>query len=227
MRLRKDPSEFDGTMREARAAKGRRREGRGFGPFSGGQLTAIILGVTIAIAFPVGAWAISGTTVFVTDNVTGKTAAVNASRQLSVAATGSVTATPTPPNAGYTVVQSMTEIDGCRSLTAAVPAGKALVVTSVTATVTDVTRGPVFVNIFAATPGPPCVPLDVADSGGLSGTGATQVFPIPSGFAVKAGHVLGASLISTSSDADAAFVVHGYLVSSTLCTVTGPPTGCN
>ena len=62
--------------------------GRSWGPFSGGQLTMMVCVIVVAIAFPVGAWAVSGTSVFVTDNVSGKTATVNASGQLSVNAGG-------------------------------------------------------------------------------------------------------------------------------------------
>src|ERR1700680_4478987 len=97
MRLRNNSSDVSDATGEPSTAR-RRREGRGWGPFSGGQLTAIILGVLAAIAFPVCAWAVSGTTVFVTDAVSGTHAKVNSLGQLSVAATGSVTATPTPPS---------------------------------------------------------------------------------------------------------------------------------
>ncbi len=67
--------------------------GRGWGPFSGGQLTAIILGITIAIAFPVGAWAVSFTNVAITDpggvnrakvDTTGKLAVGDGSGSLTV-----------------------------------------------------------------------------------------------------------------------------------------------
>ena len=94
MRLRNNYSDVSDATGEPTMTR-RRGEGRGWGPFSGGQLTAIILGVLVAIAFPVGAWAVSGTTVFVTDAVSGTHAKVNSLGQLSVAAIGSVTATAT------------------------------------------------------------------------------------------------------------------------------------
>lgn len=62
-----------------------RPHGRGFGPFTGGQLTAIILGVVFAIACPVGAWAVTGSSVFVTDAHMGYSAKVDAKRNLSAA----------------------------------------------------------------------------------------------------------------------------------------------
>jgi hypothetical protein len=56
------------------------RERRGWGPFSGGQLTAIILGLAFAVAVPVGAHAaVAGSNVFVTDDTSGKHAKVDAS----------------------------------------------------------------------------------------------------------------------------------------------------
>jgi hypothetical protein len=45
----------------------RRREGRGLGPFSGGQLTVIIVTLAVLLLFPVGAWALSFSNVAITD----------------------------------------------------------------------------------------------------------------------------------------------------------------
>jgi hypothetical protein len=61
----------------------------------------------------------------------------------------------------------------------------------------------------------------------MSGSGVDQIIPFPSGFPVKAGHVVGLVMFGGSGDANAVVTVNGYLVSSTLCTVTGPPIGCN
>jgi hypothetical protein len=59
---------------------------RGLGPFSGGQLTAIIVTIAVMIMLPVGAWAVvTGSNVFVTDAVSGKQASVNTSGQLLTA----------------------------------------------------------------------------------------------------------------------------------------------
>src|ERR1700688_3251616 len=106
-----------------------RSEVRGWGPFSGGQLTAIIVTLAIVIGFPVAAFAVTGSSVFVTDAHTGAHAAVNAAGGLSVA--GTVTATPTPPNASYTTFTIASESLPCSPVTPAVPAGRALVVTSI------------------------------------------------------------------------------------------------
>ncbi len=102
MGLRKNQTDvIDGTVGEAGADARRRREGRGWGPFSGGQLSAIIITLAIVIGFPVAAFAVTGSNVFVTDAASGTHAKVNASGQLSVAATGSVTATQAAPSAFY------------------------------------------------------------------------------------------------------------------------------
>jgi hypothetical protein len=56
---------------------------RGLGPFSGGQLTLIIVTFAVLLLFPIGAWAVAGSNVFVTDSVSGKQASVNTSGQLA------------------------------------------------------------------------------------------------------------------------------------------------
>jgi hypothetical protein len=170
---------------------------------------------------------ISGSNVFVTNATTGTHAVVNSLGQLSVAATGSVTATPTPPSASYTKIGGASEASGCSGVTVAVPAGKALIVTSITVDMRSVTTGPVEVLPGAATPGTPCGFLTSAADVSISGAGVNQIIPFPSGFPVKAGHVVGLVMFGGSGDANAVVTVNGYLVSSTLCTVTGPPIGCN
>ena len=180
------------------------------------------------VLFPIGAWALSFTNVAIIDPGGVNRAKVNAAGQLSTSAavTGSVTATATAPSASYTNTTLVAE-SACSSVTPTVPAGKALVVTSITVSIAAVTTGPVFVDALSATPGPPCGAVDAVDQVYISAKGESGVMSIPSGFPVKPGHVVGLSMFSTSGDAAAVVAVHGYLVSSTLCTVTGPPTGCN
>jgi hypothetical protein len=70
---------------EAVVAKKRRNDGRGWGPFSGGQLTVIIVAIAVMILLPVGAFAaVAGSNVFVTDATSGKTQVVNAAGQAEV-----------------------------------------------------------------------------------------------------------------------------------------------
>jgi len=58
---------------------------RGWGPFSGAQLTTIIVAIVVMALFPVGAWAVSGSNSFVTDAVSGQHASVNSTGALNVA----------------------------------------------------------------------------------------------------------------------------------------------
>lgn len=135
----------------------RRREGRGWGPFTGGQLTAIIIMLVVMVMLPVGAFAVvSGTNSFITDAtsgvrakvdakgnlntathdaVTGTAAKVNSSGQQLAAVTGSVivngVARPSNPTGLYTTFQWLNSPEPSPCITFAPPAGMALVITSV------------------------------------------------------------------------------------------------
>jgi len=58
---------------------------RTWGPFSGRQLTTIIVAIVVMALFPVGAWAVSGSNAIVTDAVSGQHASVNSTGALNVA----------------------------------------------------------------------------------------------------------------------------------------------
>jgi hypothetical protein len=206
--------------------------------------------------FPVASWAVTGSSVFLTDphnnhhalidaagnlqthqngtqtvtGTVGVNGAVNVNGAVSVNGTanvnGSVTATPTPPGASYNSFEVAGESVGCSSAMLPVPAGEALIVTSITVRIATVGSGPVAVYALVAKPGSPCVSVTTADAIDIAGAGVSQVMSFPSGFPIQPGHLIGISLGSTSGDALGTVAVHGYLVSSTLCTVTGPPAGC-
>ena len=72
--------------------------GRGLGPFSGGQITIIIVTLALVVGFPVSALAVTGNNVFLTDATSGKHATVNSNGQLATQASGTVTARPQSPN---------------------------------------------------------------------------------------------------------------------------------
>ena len=147
--------------------------------------------------------------------------------QLSVAA-APVTATQTPPNASWTETFTGFETAGvCSTVSSPVPAGKALVVTSITVYVESVTAANATVSVHAATLGSPCTSRLSADYVGDIARGESKVIPFTTGFPVKPGRVIGLTIGSTSGDAVALVTTHGYLVSSALCTVTGPPAGCH
>jgi hypothetical protein len=98
----------------------RPRLGRGWGPFSGGQLTMIIVTFAVLLLFPIGAWAVSGSNVFVTDATSGSHASVN-SGALTVA-------TASPKNF---FVRGGSPGNGTFTRLLKPPPGKAAIVTSI------------------------------------------------------------------------------------------------
>jgi len=106
------------------------------GPFSGTQLTVIIVTVAVLLLFPAGAWAVAGSNVFVTDSGTGSHAFVSGAGQLNVTRAGAKS---------YRISHFVSDVE-TTSVPIKPPAGKAFVVTSI------------FVNVV-----PPLVPAD--DSG--------------------------------------------------------------
>jgi len=91
-----------------------------WGPFTGRQLTTIICVVVAAALFPVGAWAVSGSNVFVTDSNSGTHAMVDSAGQLHAVANV----------AGFKswFVSSASSLTGTYVARVTPPAGKALVV---------------------------------------------------------------------------------------------------
>ena len=97
------------------------RAGR-LGPFSGAQLTAIIITFAVLLLFPVGAWAVTGSNVFLTDAGSGQHATVGGAGQLMATRAGA-----------KSFVSGQTIVDGGASDVVLLqpPSGKALIVTSV------------------------------------------------------------------------------------------------
>jgi hypothetical protein len=113
---------------------------RGFGPFTGGQLTTIIVTFAVLLLVPIGAWAVTGSNVFVTDATSGSTAKVDASGSLQTRVKGAVSVSaPTPAIAHGNLVSPTIcgAADTC-TLVIAPPAGKALIVTSIHLSAWDV-----------------------------------------------------------------------------------------
>ena len=100
--------------------RNREKAERGLGPFTGRQLATIIVAVVVMVMLPVGAWAVSGSNVFITDAVSGTHASVNPSGALTVAQAS-------PKN--FYVHESFPGSSWVKLATP--PAGKALVITSV------------------------------------------------------------------------------------------------
>jgi len=94
---------------------------RGWGPFSGAQLTIIVVTFAVLLLFPIGAWAVSGSNVFVTDATSGQHAIVNGD--------GSLTVAQASPKNFFT--RSTGADSGTFKRIVAAPSGHALVVTSI------------------------------------------------------------------------------------------------
>jgi hypothetical protein len=131
MRRRKhrtDPIESVGEPGE------RRRSGRGLGPFSGGQLTIIIIAVVVMVGLPVGAYAVvSGSNSFITDATSGVRAHVTSTGQLQTHPNGPLTVTGVarPANAVDLFTKSVDPPSDAYCTAIAPPPGHALIVTSV------------------------------------------------------------------------------------------------
>src|SRR4051794_15607794 len=69
-----------------------------FGPFSGRQLTTIIVAFVLVIGVPVGASAVTGGNVFVADSASGHRAKVDVKGNIQTKLNGSVTASRAPVN---------------------------------------------------------------------------------------------------------------------------------
>src|SRR5689334_11303330 len=189
-----------------------------WGPFTGRQLTTIICVAIVTVLFPVTAWGIAGSSVFVTDPHTKAHASINKAGQLAVNGTVNTVA----PGASYNSVQPLDQsVAGCSPVTGIVPKGRVLVVTSVTVTVKSVSLGPVEADLWV---GSLCTRFAAGVS--VPGQGQSQTLPLPSGLPIKPGHRLFVNLGSQSGNATALVTTNGYLAPSTQCTATGPPVGC-
>src|SRR4051812_40564665 len=117
---------------------------RGWGPFTGRQLTFVVCTFLVLVMFPVGAWAVSGSNSFITDATSGKHAKVDGKQNVSVALRDSATATAAKvdsagrvstigdvaaPNS-FLVMQPMQVAGDGASGSGPPPDGKALIVTS-------------------------------------------------------------------------------------------------
>jgi hypothetical protein len=194
-----------------------------WGPFTGRQLTIIICTVVVTVLFPIGAWAVTGNNVFVTDATngrhaavdaknglvatvhdaaSGKSAAVNSARQLQVG--GSVIARPTFLTELFHAAGNGSGTS-CHVI-ATPPAGRALIVTELDM---DVYGGTPAANTFIP------VYSNSTCSGGpewdvTPATLGTSHITFQNGFAVNAGQSVAAKVFSGNYSFE--LYVHGYTV---------------
>jgi hypothetical protein len=198
--------------------------GRGWGPFSGGQLTTIIVTFAVLFLFPIGAWAVSGSPVFITDFHTGRHADVNDSHQLqthpngtqtvtgTVNATvaGTVTATPTPPGAMFHG-SSGGNVNSC-VLFVTPPTGEATVVTHVHIKAGAGISGSVGIYASAG-----CSTGQEIDQGVVASTDGQADFEFDTGLPVANGHHLYVDVIEAGGSPDVHIYSFGYNVPAGQC----------
>jgi hypothetical protein len=167
----------------------------------------MIVTLVLAVALPVGAYAVSGTSVFITDHSSGSHAAVSASGALQTAAQ--------PTIGGVSLfADAIGPGNACAFFTP--PAGKAFVVTAI-----DLIP-------LGASPATVEVEIDVFSSSALSCGGSThnlafgrfgsdnpQLIPLSPGIGVAHGHYLNLTVVSASRLGYAK--VYGYYVPSAAC----------
>jgi hypothetical protein len=220
----------------------RRREERGFGPFTSGQLTLIVITVLILVAFPFAAFAVTGNNVFVTDATSGNHATVANGRLKvdagtafglvpTVVTSGTVNATPSMPSQQFVGTVNFTDLPTkCMTLVTP-PAGKAVVITTVHFQIRTFDNGPeTRLGDLGHSGSSGClsgnVGLDgvsfignVPQSNIWQGT-ASQELDFPSGLAIANGHTLTAS-VTGGPDDNWRITAFGYLIPASQCT-----TGC-
>jgi hypothetical protein len=194
---------------------------RGWGPFSGGQLTAIILGIVIAIAFPVGAFAVvSGSNTFVTDATSGVTAKVDEA--------GQVLAAQTAPNAAFSVMKGIAVDDLNPTQKVFSPGAKAGVVTAIDINQRSLTSSSeATVQLFVSNSSACATATQhIATFTFLSPAPGNLQIPLvfPSGISIRANHWLCENLMfwnGTSVNLALDLNLNGHYIPATACTTTG------
>ena len=202
------------------------------GPFTGRQLTTIIVTLIVVVLFPLGAWAVTGSNVFVTDATSGAHAKVDSNGNLQTkVSSGSVNATPAAPNQQFISTVTFSDVGPkCKTLVTP-PTGKAVVITTVHFQVRTYDNGPnTRLGDLGHSGSSGCTSGNVALDG-VSFIGnvpaaniwqgaASQELDFPSGVAVANGHTLTVS-VAGGPDDNWRITSFGYLVDATKCT-----TGC-
>jgi hypothetical protein len=185
---------------------------RGLGPFSGGQLTAIVITTLLVVGFPVGAFAVSGQNAFVTDTKTGAHAKVSSTGSLQTSIAGTVSATAQPPVGSF--VKEMTGSE-C-GLTP--PAGKAWIITAVDEVPKGATSS--IENIFnlLADTSAGCAGTQTSIASGYFALDLPRELTFNPGIGLSSGHYLDLEALSGKGGG---VYVYGYVVSAAACA-----TGC-
>ncbi len=197
---------------------------RGLGPFTGGQLTSIIIAVLVALALPVGAWAVVNSNVAITDPGGVNRAKVNTAGQLqtTAAVTGSVTATRALPGSMFAVASRGFIEDGfdSQALLLSAPAGKAYVITSVTLALGSAPATPQIELVLRTAHTGSCTttPKDIGVTDIISGHNqATLTYDTGVPIANGRGLCLVGANFGASFQEFVDFTINGYYVPSAQC----------
>jgi hypothetical protein len=181
------------------------KSARGWGPFTGGQLTVMVCVIAVVALFPVGAWALSFSNVAITDPGGVHQARVSATGSLSV--TGSVTGSDALPTDLYQ--RAAFPNFGSYAPVAAPPAGKALVITSLSVDVYETPAS--FVQLYVSATDATCAAVSSAFVGFVdSSTVGLTTIPIPSGLVIPANRALCAK--GGSAAVNSIVMTFGYTV---------------
>jgi hypothetical protein len=180
---------------------------RGLGPFTGGQLTVIIVVAIVALAAPVGAYAaVSGSNAFVTDHSSGVHA--------SASATAGLATSDSPALGGMELTISGTPPDTSCAFTP--PGGKAFVITDVTMDPQGASVGHdtgMFVQVSSNSN---CTDITHTLAGGYYSADGSYPQSFSPGIGLKNGHSLRVT-VSGAND-DFLICIYGYLVPASACT---------
>jgi len=184
----------------------RRRPDRGLGPFSGGQLTAIVIAAIVMLGLPVGAFAaVSASNVFIS-GANGGRANVDASGGLQVSGT--------PPNATVLANLSLSNTAECGVLRP--PPGKALILSAVEVTPSGATVGnPLLVSVLVdptacKTGGSKDIPLFQDQFG----SDDSQQITLPPGIGLKNGQAL---YVEINGASHGLVSIYGHTVPASEC----------
>jgi hypothetical protein len=199
---------------------GQRTGPKTWGPFTGRQLTTLLCVLVVMVLFPVGAWAVSGSSVFVTDASTGAHASVDSSHNLQTKVNGVVTANQAPTQNFIQTGSFLLTVDTNFHPIISASASHALVITDIHLDWTEQNLGnddSVEINLATATD---CATRSshAFEYFNLPTVNGNQDIPYATGYVVPAGKTLCAA--APQGDGNVYIRTFGYFVAAN--TVTSP-----
>jgi hypothetical protein len=183
---------------------------RGLGPFTGRQLTAMVVALLVVVGFPVGAFAVTGSSVFITDHTSGAHASVDSSGNLATSAV---------PRGGGFVAAAEGASGTSRCDFFAPPAGKAAVVTSIDLVPLAASSSSEVTAQVQVNRSPACTnTVYVVDLGEFA-SDAPSVLPLNPGLTIANGHNVSLNVLGGTGFASVE--IYGYYVPASVCSIAG------